>query len=311
MRLPSSLQISIHPPRAGWDRSAGTPPASCRHFNPPTPCGVGRVIANCCTYSKKFQSTHPVRGGTAFLRAFHPPEAFQSTHPVRGGTRIVDFLLAQIIDFNPPTPCGVGRLLRGCESAGDDFNPPTPCGVGPARHTNSEVDTIFQSTHPVRGGTLRLPESLPPLPISIHPPRAGWDRGKPVYTMAINTFQSTHPVRGGTGWTRRCRPAVPISIHPPRAGWDQDHQRILWHLNLFQSTHPVRGGTVTSFDVNKAIQNFNPPTPCGVGLRLCFVYPSAGFISIHPPRAGWDQMLLHFPIQHIIFQSTHPVRGGT
>ena len=58
---------------------------------------------------------------------------------------------------------------------------------------------IFQSTHPVRGGThLPANQDLPAC-ISIHPPREGWD---------MATAGST-AIR------------VLISIHPPREGWDR------------------------------------------------------------------------------------------
>ena len=36
------LLISIHPPRVGWDPTALCPVETEAHFNPPTPCGVGR-----------------------------------------------------------------------------------------------------------------------------------------------------------------------------------------------------------------------------------------------------------------------------
>ena len=56
----------------------------------------------------------------------------------------------------------------------------------------------------------------------------------------------------------------------------------------FQSTHPVRGGTMRRLIDLSNGSNFNPPTPCGVGLLVgCFFY------------------------KRTLFQSTHPVRGGT
>ena len=36
---------------------------------------------------------------------------------------------------------------------------------------------------------------------------------------------------------------------------------------VLQSAHPVRGGTWTSASLRHPIRHFNPPTPCGVGLR--------------------------------------------
>ena len=61
--------------------------------------------------------------------------------------------------------------------------------------------SAFQSTHPVRGGT--IPDS------------------KRIFTIE---FQSTHPVRGGTMVPYVLGSAAAISIHPPREGWDPPPQ---------------------------------------------------------------------------------------
>ena len=77
----------------------------------------------------------PVRGGTVLdglsygrcLISIHPPRAgrdydpeslrcgdvrFQSTLPVRGGTLAVHVKLSGYYDFNPPSPCGEGRVRQ-------------------------------------------------------------------------------------------------------------------------------------------------------------------------------------------------------
>ena len=88
--------ISIHPPHAGWDDTCayvaryitkfqsthptrgGTRPfvifeIKNRHFNPPTPRGVGPVcLAVLSTCAARFQSTHPTRGGTMKIDAHKP-----------------------------------------------------------------------------------------------------------------------------------------------------------------------------------------------------------------------------------------------
>ena len=102
---------------------------------------------------------------------------------------------------------------------------------------------IFQSTRPVRGGTVGL-----------------W------ITDVDSLFQSTRPVRGGTYGYKLC---------------ERDE-------GAFQSTRPVRGGTVGHAR--------GPP---------------AELISIHPPRAGRDGLILLPCCLFIGFQSTRPVRGGT
>ena len=170
--------------------------------------------------------------------------SFRPTHPARGGTDHHKSHADESLNFNPPTPRGVGRTFVSIWLS----------------------TMIFQSTHPARGGTKtprRRPCNLryfnPPTPrgvghlptdnermgqgISIHPPREGWDLH--VWRKTVTTTE--------------------ISIHPPREGWDAalfpyvqpfvdfnpptprgvGHQRYTRRCctYLFQSTHPARGGT--------------------------------------------------------------------
>ena len=130
--------ISIHPPRMGWDRIVKQN-RRAMDFNPPTPHGVGHRIfpmsPDCFNISihpprmgwdpflssfgrsnKQFQSTHPAWGGTAVgIETMTPAQLFQSTHPAWGGTsgQIPD--LPDMENFNPPTPHGVGPIMRLCK----------------------------------------------------------------------------------------------------------------------------------------------------------------------------------------------------
>ena len=214
-------------------------------------------------------------------------------------------------NFNPPTPCGVGRLcgLWG-RGQNQDFNPPTPCGVGPTITSDGIHAVIFQSTHPVWGGTWDYLQSHynaldfnPPTPcgvgpelngatwgyfgISIHPPRVGWDQ--------LICTPGPLPNR--------------ISIHPPRVGWDlcgSGAAATKWYFNPptpcgvgrwklqsrtrkpeFQSTHPVWGGTleITIKDTETGI-SIHPPR-VGWDHNGRKILANAD-ISIHPPRVGWD-----------------------
>ena len=100
---------------------------------------------------------------------------------------------------------------------------------------------------------------------------------------------------------------------------------------IFQSTHPERGGTCGGQYLRLGAQDFNPPTPSGVGpgnhavlhadLRFQSTHPERGgtgtfaavaavrVISIHPPRAGWDTIYLKKDIQ-VDKISIHPPRAG-
>ena len=82
-----------------------------RNFNPPTPCGVGhRHVSQFFVQIRPFQSTHPVWGGTATVRPFKTEKTI-SIHPPRvGWDRRREHGNDRIWNFNPPTPCGVGRI---------------------------------------------------------------------------------------------------------------------------------------------------------------------------------------------------------
>ena len=81
---------------------------------------------------------------------------------------------------------------------GLNFNPPTPCGVGLQAGIIDLQAAQFQSTHPVWGGTLSQMLFSPSHRISIHPPRVGWDGSGAPLAASSSRFQSTHPVWGGT-----------------------------------------------------------------------------------------------------------------
>ena len=79
----------------------------------------------------------------------------------------------------------------------------------------------FQSTRPVRGGTLlaNLRVLLPD--ISIHPPRAGRDLFAAIFAIRITDFNPPAPCGAGPHHLRCAESRKAISIHPPRAGRDQ------------------------------------------------------------------------------------------
>ena len=144
------------------------------------------------------------------------------------------------------------------------FNPPTPCGVGQAPPTNEELAAEFQSTHPVRGGTVHIGRNPKRTYISIHPPRAGWDVRCPGGCAGLCNFNPPTPCGVGPRLPADPRPSGRISIHPPRAGWDP-------------CSRSRAGGP----------GYFNPPTPCGVGQHVLIgVAGNSRFQSTHPVRGG-------------------------
>ena len=152
------VAISIHPPRVGRDqqhpgqrraesaRFQSTLPVwggtrACTSgrsrsldFNPPSPCGEGRLRAIWKLKKWGFQSTLPVWGGTtAAVVIVDLFTKFQSTLPVWGGTRTFAVPTRLTSYFNPPSPCGEGPVYHMRSIRGRDFNPPSPCGEGRQR----------------------------------------------------------------------------------------------------------------------------------------------------------------------------------
>ena len=127
-------RISIHAPLAGCDCGAGWADARASDFNPRTPCGVRPVPSGIWKQLSEFQSTHPLRGATFMLCKYQPYKVHISIH----------------------------APLAGCDTFGGniaiaagDFNPRTPCGVRLRMIVNIYLNFLFQSTHPLRGATVR------------------------------------------------------------------------------------------------------------------------------------------------------------
>ena len=151
------------------------------------------------TMNCKFQSTRPLRGGTTKFVQMVITSRFQSTRPLRGGTAGHDSAeLVTWISIHPPLAGRDPDDVQG-QPLFADFNPPAPCGAGQKAGAGKIHRRRFQSTRPLRGGTIW----------AITSPRAA-------------RFQSTRPLRGGTGKDRAPEHFGKISIHPPLAGRDSD-----------------------------------------------------------------------------------------
>ena len=287
-KLTGGDSISIHAPRAGCDQDA------C--------AGVDQ--------HRVFQSTHPVRGAT-LREAVEKQTEYISIHAPRAGCDDGGpGFSPSICYFNPRTPCGVRPGRHAADWASPrHFNPRTPCGVRLKGGVGKTVTAVFQSTHPVRGATLVLPDDGRQIEFqSTHPVRGAtiWPRRWPQSFQ----FQSTHPVRGATLLQLVADGKIDISIHAPRAGCD-------WWWPCLSCPG----------------LNFNPRTPCGVRLKggvgktvtavFQSTHPVRGAtratmasihslgISIHAPRAGCDSKTYSPTSSGFSFQSTHPVRGAT
>ena len=261
------LEISIHAPRVGCD------------YIRVSKTGGGAL----------FQSTHPVWGATSeAIRASRATTDFNPRTPC-GVRHILGRNRLGRKNFNPRTPCGVRPLWTGCPLRWRNFNPRTPCGV---RRVSLLVQIGgypgFQSTHPVWGATIILPQDYQPyFLISIHAPRVGCDR------QQLRGYQplriSIHAPRVGcdAGWHAGDVVAAGISIHAPRVGCDKFYP----YLKVFNgiSIHAPRVGCDMERNIRDIIKD----------------------ISIHAPRVGCDAPVQPHILPAPVFQSTHPVWGAT
>ena len=219
----------------------------------------------------RFQSTRPMRGGTyADTVITSDDHIFQSTRPMRGGTGMSSSQIWTASYFNPPAPCGAGR--RGSVYKNPwryiSIHPPH-AGRDDHASTSSPSQSKFQSTRPMRGGTMIVPAREQGIEFqSTRPMRGGtYPESAPADWLE---FQSTRPMRGGT----RC--------------WIITG----WILVGFQSTRPMRGGTFKRRINGKITGYFNPPAPCGAGRPQGPGQKAKKEISIHPPHAGRDVLVV-------------------
>ena len=82
------LQISIHAPRAGCDRSSASAWKTAVRFQSTHPVRGATSPRQHRMPTIRFQSTHPVRGATSSMTSGGRSSTFQSTHPVRGATTV-------------------------------------------------------------------------------------------------------------------------------------------------------------------------------------------------------------------------------
>ena len=148
----------------------------------------------------------------------------------------------------------------------------------------------FQSTHPIRGATLRDDVS--------GAAGSGYFNPRTPYGVRPPSRRSTTRSRS------HFNPRTPYGVR--LLGTDPDAEAL-----EFQSTHPIRGATACAGRKYRRGGHFNPRTPYGV--RPHTGTPCAVFrlISIHAPHTGCDAQGTGDGVVVTKFQSTHPIRGAT
>ena len=211
--------------------------------------------------------------------------------------------------FNPPTPWGVGRKTASLRQGLCNFNPPTPWGVGRKRGLNADI-TLCISIHPLRGEWDRRRHHKQILcGISIHPLRGEWDCGD------CKVFRQHG-----------------ISIHPLRGEWDRAKQKTAFPKIYFNPPTPWGVGRTWMF-MPSFYEAFQSTHSVGSGTYMDVYAKFLRGISIHPLRGEWDSIgraavyaschfnpptpwgvgrsTLSICTRTSKFQSTHSVGSGT
>ena len=213
--------ISIHAPRVGSDRRLCTWHLVPDHFNPRSPCGERLFAILFVLRISYFNPRSPCGERRTTTTSALWRMNFNPRSPC--GERLTAWAAwrRSMWYFNPRSPCGERRYsllpVRGFQN----FNPRSPCGERLYLPGADPGADLFQSTLPVWGATVKIPEIKakpenfnPRSPcgerhngqkmgagagiISIHAPRVGSDLGMTIWNNQRPLFQSTLPVWGAT-----------------------------------------------------------------------------------------------------------------
>ncbi len=165
----------------------------------------------------KFQSTHSVGSGTSDCGSESNTEAI-SIHPLRGEwDKAFTPFIPDTLNFNPPTPWGVGLPNGYSVRTNMTFQSTHSVGSGTGKFLYFGVFFGFQSTHSVGSGTCDL-----------------------CCIMIVVAFQSTHSVGSGTkmcALSRRKREFQ--STHSVGSGTAKLHKKIC-NFYTKQTMLPIR-----------------------------------------------------------------------
>ena len=169
------LEISIHAPRTGSDKSRKEYYISPHDFNPRSPHGERPCMTSLTILITSFQSTLPARGATRTRRRNGETRGI-SIHAPRTGSDGAGLPNQPAHDITTPAPrTGSDDRQPLLRLDGRHFNPRSPHGERRSTTSVMLLTLRFQSTLPARGATTRAEFMARSISISIHAPRTGSD----------------------------------------------------------------------------------------------------------------------------------------
>ena len=255
-----------------------------------------------------FQSTLPARGATKILLPVPLPSTFQSTLPARGATG-ERFPMSYLDNyFNPHSPRGERHEGYDVITRSDYISIHTPReGSDHMQSCKNKPDHAFQSTLPARGAT-RSSNLLHSFGVNFNPHSPRGERPKGQIPTWIRFDFNPHSPRGERlplsysegEWEE-------ISIHTPREGSDLlplQHGLPPRHFN----PHSPRGERPQIWGMFLFGRLFQSTLPARGATAVCIPVRSSNDISIHTPREGSDQRMIH-GVQMLGYFNPHSPRG--
>ncbi len=191
--------------------------------------------------TRTFQSTHPLRGATPDVVRQKAKRLISIHAPLAGCDFVSACPVVPPLDFNPRTPCGVRPWTRSSSGASGEFQSTHPLRGATVRFGGQVVGAEFQSTHPLRGATASWTGTAYGSSISIHAPLAGCD-------LSFNLNDAIDK----------------ISIHAPLAGCDEHGREVPAFVAAISIHAPLAGCDKRDDGTGCGREHFNPRTPCGV-----------------------------------------------
>ena len=192
--------------------------------------------------------------------------------------------------------------------------------------------TVFQSTLPVWGATVRHRLRVSAEPISIHAPRVGSDAMSASTCATSASFQSTPPGWGATEPVAFYAMFKTFQSTPPAWGATPEHKRISSCHTSFQSTPPRVGSDTETSSGRRGTMYFNPrpprgerqisiiqahtvyefqstPPAWGATESTCQCFRDFGNFNPRPPRGERRRVDVHIDDRRVI--SIHAPRVGS
>ena len=190
------------------------------------------------------------------------------------------------------------------------FNPRAPHGARPELHIKPKLGSLFQSTRPAWGATVKPKAAAPPMGISIHAPRMGRD-ARTAYRASCRLYFNPRAPHGAR-LPRRAPASASVHFNPRAPHGARLAPCIAQLLPVVISIHaPRMGRDGSGAGSGLSSADFNPRAPHGA--RRPTALFAVGLLTFQSTRPAWGATptATAVTMSPAGFQSTRPAWGAT